>query len=251
MGTVVIDRRFNGIPEIALGGYVGGLLARGRRKAEATFLRPVQLAKEYRMFAGTDGTIVLKDEDKVLVVTREATLDIESRESVEFEACQRAAEGYIGHKWHPFPTCFVCGPSRSEGDGLRIFPGVVAGRDLVAAPWTPAESLKDPDGIVESQFVWSALDCPTIWAFLLCGDQDSKDMAVTAKLAVELISPVQVKQQHIVLGWMESETDQMRVAGGAIYSEDGQLRAVAKHTLVTTSWGVPMGLNYWRRDKSR
>lgn len=42
-----------------------------------------------------------------------------------------------------FPTCFGCGMSRAPGDGLRIFPGPVPGRDLWAAPWTPDPAVGD------------------------------------------------------------------------------------------------------------
>ena len=31
---------------------------------------------------------------------------------------------------HPLPTCFVCGPARAKGDGLRIFAGPL-GRTLL------------------------------------------------------------------------------------------------------------------------
>ncbi|MCL5068064.1 MAG: hypothetical protein M1368_06905 [Thaumarchaeota archaeon] len=61
-------------------------------------------------------------------------------------------------RWHEsyhkkVPSCFNCGPLRLEGDGLRIFPGILAGRDVVAPPWTPAESLGDSTGVVKSEFI--------------------------------------------------------------------------------------------------
>jgi hypothetical protein len=133
---------------------------------------------------------------------------------------------------------------RPEGDGLRIFPGRVVGQDVVAAPWTPSKSLADTHGRVESEFVWSALDCPTIWALLLLGRPDTDERAVTAQLAVQLIAPVLASQPQIVMGWKVGEAGRARIAGGAIYSTEGRLLATAKHTLVTTDWGVPMGLNY-------
>ena len=40
----------------------------------------------------------------------------------------------------------MCGPDRAEGDGLRVFPGPVAGRGLWAAPWTPDPSVAGADG---------------------------------------------------------------------------------------------------------
>ena len=52
-------------------------------------------------------------------------------------ACGRAR--YVGHRRHNFPSCFVCGPERAPGDGLRDFPG--DGRRQVAATWTPGADL--------------------------------------------------------------------------------------------------------------
>jgi hypothetical protein len=243
--TLVIDRRFNGFPDIALGGYVGGVLARGRSKAEVTLRRPVKLGTPYQRTAKPDGTTVLHDKDGVLAEAREASFDFDVPRPVELETATVASEQYVGHRRHLIPTCFNCGPLRPEGDGLRIFPGRVVGQDVVAAPWTPSKSLADTNGRVETEFVWSALDCPTIWALLLLGRPDTDERAVTARLAVQLIAPVLASQPQIVMGWKVGEAGRARIAGGAVYSTEGRLLATAKHTLVTTDWGVPMGLNYW------
>ena len=246
MATIVIGSRYNGIPDVALGGYVGGILARGRKKAEVSLRRPVRLEKQYQANAGPDNSELLLEGNDVYAIARECSLDdLNLPHSVEFEEAKIASGQYPGHGRHLFPTCFVCGTSRAEGDGLRIFPGKVAGRDVVAAPWRPSKDLGNSGGIVKPEFIWSALDCPTIWALILTGMPDSKDQAVTSKLAVQLINPAQVDQDNVVVGWKIGETDRTRVAGGAIYSDNGQLLAVARHTLVTTSWGVPMGLNNW------
>ena len=58
----------------------------------------------------------------------------------------------------PFPHCFVCGTERAEGDGLRIFAGPVAGRDVYAATWTVRADTVGPE------FVWASLDCPGAYA---------------------------------------------------------------------------------------
>jgi hypothetical protein len=60
-----------------------------------------------------------------------------------------------------FPGCFVCGPARGPGDGLRILPGPVAGRGLWAAPWTPEETVAGASDRVRPEVVWAALDCPS------------------------------------------------------------------------------------------
>jgi len=246
LAAIVIDPRFNGFPNIALGGYVGGVLAHGRAKAEVTLRRPVQPGKQYHAVDEPDGTRTLWDGNDVMAVSSDAPVNLEVQHAVSLEASKSASQKYVGHRRHLIPSCFNCGPLRAEGDGLRIFPGVVEGRDVVAAPWTPAQPLANSEGIVEQEYVWSALDCPTIWALVLFGRPDSQEKAVTARLAVELISPILAGRPHIVMGWKASENGRVRVAGGAVYSTDGSLLATAKHTLVTTDWGVPLGLDRWK-----
>jgi hypothetical protein len=194
MATIVIDPRFNGFPEVALGGYVGGILARGRTKAEVILRRPVKVGKPCQTVAEPDGTETLREGNDVLAVVRDASVGLEPMRPVGLQASKVAAEQYVGHRRHFVPNCFVCGPLRPEGDGLRIFPGEVTGGDVVAAPWTPSISLADSSGRVGSEFIWSALDCPTIWAMIIRGQPDNDERAVTARLAVELVSPVLAEQ---------------------------------------------------------
>ena len=47
-----------------------------------------------------------------------------------------AASRFAGHHDHPFPGCFVCGTERAAGDGLRLFPGPVAGGSGRIALWS-------------------------------------------------------------------------------------------------------------------
>jgi hypothetical protein len=246
MTPIVIDPRYNGLPDIALGGYIGGVLARGHIRAEAVLRRPVHLGRPYQTAVGPDGTRALQDGNEVLAVSRDSPVDLEVPRSVGLEASKHASEHYLRHRRHLIPTCFNCGPSRPEGDGLRIFPGAVVGCNFVAAPWTPSTSLANSSGAVEPEFIWSALDCPTIWALILLGRHDTDERAVTARLAVELLSPVVAGQPQVVMAWKVAETERTRVGGGAIYSANGRLLATARHTIVTTDWGVPMGLDCWR-----
>ncbi len=138
---IVINPRFNGFPDIALGGYVGGVLACGRSKCEVILRRPVKTGRPYEMVANPNGTQSLQEGNDVLAIRRDASVDLKAPERVRLEEAKIASKDYVGHRRHLIPTCFNCGPLRSEGDGLRIFPGIVAGRDVVAAPWMPAESL--------------------------------------------------------------------------------------------------------------
>ncbi len=72
----------------------------------------------------------------------------------------RAVAGRARYYTDPvFPDCFVCGMGRGPGDGLRIFPGPLAGRPFWAAPWTPDPSVTGAGGRVRPEVVWAALDC--------------------------------------------------------------------------------------------
>jgi hypothetical protein len=87
---------------------------------------------------------------------------------------------------HPFPGCFVCGPNRAPGDGLRIFPGMVAASDAVAALWTPDATLCDARGRVAPEFLWAALDCPSAFPLLESEASRALEPMVLAKLCVAL-----------------------------------------------------------------
>jgi hypothetical protein len=75
---------------------------------------------------------------------------------VSFDEAVRISASYPGLIAHPFPTCFVCGPDRAPGDGMRLFPGRVR-VGVTATPWAVPPDVSRP-------MVWAALDCPGGWA---------------------------------------------------------------------------------------
>jgi hypothetical protein len=99
------------------------------------------------------------DGDALIAEARPTKLDWRPPTAPSFERAVALSQHYVGHAHHHFPTCFVCGPNRAAGDGLRIFPGGEAPGDPVVAPWVPDESLLGPDGAVRQEFLWAALDC--------------------------------------------------------------------------------------------
>jgi len=123
----------------------------------------------------------------------------------------------------------------------------VDGRELVAAPWTPHPSLADAAGDVRSEFIWAALDCPTIWAAVFASPQGSEERVVTHRLAVARSAPVRAGVPHVVVGWLLAREPRAVLAGGAIFSAQGRPLALARHTLALAAWGVPLGLDRWRQ----
>jgi hypothetical protein len=243
--AVVVDSRFQGIPEVALGGYVGGLLAADLAGAEATFRRPVPLGRPLRVEGGEGSARALVDGPVVLAKVHGIPLVIPVPPAVGLEEADAARREYPGLRRHLFPRCFTCGPSREEGDGLRIFPGPVGGREVVASSWTPDRALATEDGEVRREYVWSALDCPSIWALVPREPVDSRSRFVSARMAVRQHAPVLPRQPHVVVGWEIGREERSRTGGAAILSASGRVCAVARHTLLPADWGVPLTLAAW------
>jgi hypothetical protein len=120
--------------------------------------------------------------------------------------------------------CFVCGPHRSEGDGLRIFAGEVDGRDLVAAPWIPDPSLADDDGLVGERYMWSALDCPTYFAGV---DALGESKSLLGRLSGWVGTRATPGTPLVVMAWPISHEGRKRFAASAIVSDSGDVIAAA------------------------
>ncbi len=131
------------------------------------------------------------------------------------------------HKNIPFPTCFVCGPDRRPGDGLRILVGPVAGRDLSANVWYPDEALAESDGFVRPEFLWAALDCAG--GMGAHGDAALEGPPyLLGRLSACQIGPVKASEPHIVVGWRLAEEGRKLLAGSALFTENGQAVGVAR-----------------------
>ena len=223
--TLVIPARFNGPPASANGGYACGLVAElvGGR-AEVTLRRPPPLDVPLTVERGDDGRVRVLDGDAVVAEGEPVgafALDVPAPVLVE-EAAE-ASRGYAGFRAHAYETCFVCGPARD--DGLGVYPGPVAGREVVAAPWTPPGA-----GPVDQLLVWAALDCPSGWAV----DEFSREGVLLGRLAADVVAPVEGGEPHVVLGWPVSADGRKRFAGSAVFAAGGELRAYARST-----WLVP------------
>jgi hypothetical protein len=126
-------------------------------------------------------------------------------------------------------ACFGCGPGRSQGEGLRIFSGVSARSDIVIAAWRPSEAFADHRDrtILDRRYVWAALDCPGGWARIVLS-HPTKEKAVTAFLAADLLRPVAVQEPHIVMGWLIGRDGSKTRVGSAVVGMNGDPCAVAE-----------------------
>jgi len=230
----IIDQRFRGPPESGHGGYVCGVVA-GLigGPAEVTLRRPPPLGRPLEIQRLEGGRVALRDGETVIADGAPASVDIDVPEPVGFPDAEAASKSYLGFRQHAFPTCFGCGPQRAEGDGLRIFPGWIEGRNIVAAPWTPDASLTDEDGTVRLEFMWAALDDAGAWA--LIRDPSEGPPVVLGRLAAKLLAPVRGGERCVIIGWPLGEEGRKLYAASALFSEGGQLRAFARATWVRLS----------------
>ena len=174
----------------------------------------------------TDAGVALKRGELVIAQAWPHDLDIAVPPRPSLDESRAMSQNYQGFAEHAFSTCFVCGPDRKAGDGLRIFPGWSREWKLVSAPWKPEPSLCDAHGMVQPWFVWSALDCPGGWSFLRAGGI----AAVLGEYAVRIDAPVPGRDELIVVGWELERAGRKHHTGSALLNQHGEVLAVGKGT---------------------
>ena len=228
--AICVDQRFNGPPGIANGGYICGMVAEHNNSpVEVTLRRPTPLEQPLQIERIEGIVTLVSSANETLVEARPADLELEVPNPPSYEEAMAASKRYSAYfDRHPYPTCFVCGIERIEGDGLRIFPGPVFGRELVAAPWVPDGSLADATGLVRSEFIWAALDCPGVIASITSAPRP----ILLGQLTADIRERVIAEERHIVIGWPLARDGRRHLVGSALFSESGQLIARAKATWI-------------------
>lgn len=220
MTEIVIDPHYSGPPGSANGGYTCGLVASFiDGPAEVTLRRPPPLGRPLRV-EQTDGRVELFDGDALVAEGKQATVEIDVPAPVTLADAEEAARGYPGFETHAFPNCFVCGPDREPGEGLRVFAGRVAGRDVYASPWTPAES--------RPELAWAALDCPGAFAVGF----PERGETLLGRLAARVDRLPATGEPHVVMAWPLGEDGRKLYAGTALLTADGEPIARARATWI-------------------
>jgi len=223
---IVIDPRFRGPPNSANGGYACGVVGEGVDGiATATLRRPPPLDVPL-LLVGDGRQIRLMDGEDVVGEAVPGTLDIVVPTASDFDTAVAASRRYAGFEAHPFPNCFVCGPDRAPGDGLRIFPGRLDGSTVVAAPWAPDESLSGAGGVIERRHVWAALDCPSYFGLT------DAPMALLGRLTVRIDRLPEIGERLVAIGWPMGVEGRKHFAGSALVDADGDEIAAAQATWI-------------------
>ncbi|MCU1306266.1 MAG: hypothetical protein JWN45_961 [Acidobacteriaceae bacterium] len=201
--------------------------------ADVTLRKPIPIERDLHIHSrdGANSGVLVKHGDELIAEAAPLSWAVDMPiDQVEFEEASRAAAKSPAFMNHPFPTCFVCGPDRTAGDGLRIFPGPLekSGRAYYAAHWIPDSSAADGNGRVRDEIVWAALDCPTGFA----GGFASAGTLVTGRLGARLIAPVRVGERCVLLSWALGVEGRKHLSEAVLLGEDGTLRAESRATWI-------------------
>ena len=229
MSTMVISNRFCGPPKSGNGGYVCGRVAAAIDGAASVRLTaPPPLETELRI-EKSNGVAKLLHGSSVIAEAKHAAVDLAPPRAPSYAQAQSAASSYPGFARHPFPRCFVCGPERRAGDGLRIFPGPLAADGLVAAPWTPDRSLANGSDAIGREFLWAALDCASGFAGLPIPEGRA---IVLGELSARIDGDVVPGDKCVVVGWPLRIDGRKRFSAAAVLRDTGELVAVGHATWI-------------------
>ena len=206
----------------ANGGYTCGRVAAlvGAPAVEVTLRLPPPL--ERALAIECDGqTVRLLDGDALVAEGKPGEVD-PTPPAVSFAEAERASGHSLAAEEHEFPRCFVCGPLRQPGDGLRIMPGPV--RDgVVAAPWVVREA--------SPEVVWAAIDCVGAFA---TGAVGSRGSAVLGRMTARIDRLPTDGEACVVVGWSLGADGRKLHAGTALLGAGGAPCAVSRQV-----WIVP------------
>jgi hypothetical protein len=218
LGQIRIDRRFNGPPDSANGGYACGSLARFVAAPAETSLRsPPPLDRTLDVVAGAgEGTVELRDGETLVAESRSiASLDDEPpvRPSVAEATDAETRHPYLDVD-HPFSHCFVCGYKREDGMGVHFGP-LAAHPEVNAAVLRPGGDLPTEGGLFAPEILWAVLDCPS-YAPALYGT-----VSLLARLSVEIARDVSPDETLVTVGWSIGSDGRKHHTASALLDEDG------------------------------
>jgi hypothetical protein len=204
VNELIVPRRFCGPPDSGNGGWTAGALAAlddadspddhcdGWPAIEVTLRQPPPLDTPLRVTAA-DGVLSAGFGGATIATARRAERRLMAVDPVPRDVAAAAEASSPGLRQHPFPTCFVCGTSREEGDGLRIFPGRTG-----AGP---------------------------------SGDLTERLM-VLGRMTARIDDLPVIGEPHVVVGEGRGQDGRKTHTASTLYDADGRVVATAEHTWI-------------------
>jgi hypothetical protein len=180
---------------------------------------PPPLDRPLEVRARADAVLLL-DGEAVVAEARATILELDDPQPVSLADAVTAAEHHVRVGDAAFGECFSCGV-RADGDGLAVHVGPVKGREpLHAAPWEVHE--------VAPEIVWAAIDCSGAYAVGAAG----RGGVVLGRMTARIDALPTVGERCVVSAWPLGEDGRKLYAGTALFSEAGELLALARQTWI-------------------
>ncbi len=236
--SVVIPHRFRGPTTSGNGGYSAGAVAatlgRPLGPAEVTLQLPPPL--DLDLPTAMDGDAVRVESNAgTVALGRPAPLELEVPAPVGFAEAERASRDCPWLLNDPYPQCFVCGTDRP--DGLRIFPGPVAGRRVAAAPWVPDATVATDDGTVLPAVVWASVDCPSLFGYGCFAEWPA--LMLLGRFTAQVYRLPQVGEPCVTTGWALGQEGRKYDTAAALHTADGELLAASRALWITLKPTTP------------
>ncbi|HEX3917219.1 MAG TPA: hypothetical protein VHW60_07755 [Caulobacteraceae bacterium] len=224
--TISVPAQFRGPPNSVNGGYACGLMGKHIDGPSTAVLRaPPPL--DTPMLLIRDGDVVrLEGETGVLIGEArpgDASIIPPAPPAPSLAAAARAATSFVGLTRMFHPICFTCGDKVDEGVGLRVFVGQVEGAadGVVAGPWTPHPVFAEADGLIATEVVWAALDCPGSVSWVVQGGGGG----LLGTMTCEVLRRPRAGEPTIVAAWPVERSGRKSISGTALFTETGELLA--------------------------
>ncbi len=222
---MIIEGRYNGPADSGNGGWTAGTVAGVLPDAAAvavTLRIPPPLDTPFSVVAEAETIKVYAHGSTLVAEAQPAQVDDDDVQPVSYAEAVSISAGYPGFAAHPFPTCFVCGPDRAPGDGMRMFPGrVVDG--VTATPWIVP-------GDVSAAMIWAALDCPGGWAVGI-----EARPYVLGRMATRIEAVPEPGSDCVVMGHLRGLDGRKAFVASTLFGPDRTVLAVSRATWIAIS----------------
>lgn len=223
LGVISIDRRFCGPAGSANGGYASGRLAAFvEGPARAMLKAPPPLGVALTVVE-TESGVAAMDGERVVAVAGPGAVAATPPAIPGDDALDAARAEYLANPQHMiFPYCFVCGPKRAAGEGLRIFAGAAPGSPVNAGRWRPGADLAGGDGLVAAEYLWAALDCPSAFAL-----RRSEGLCLLGAMSASIARRPKPGERLVALAWKDRSEGRKHFASSVLVDENGETVAAS------------------------
>ncbi|MFU8817996.1 MAG: hypothetical protein ACNA7W_21820 [Pseudomonadales bacterium] len=245
--SLIIPARFRGPPNSGNGGYVAGAIAERfpacnaaatDAAIEVTLRAPPPLDTPMSV-ERTDADhlrIVLGDTLVAEAVRTTLTLEVPAPPTFAAALASRDRSPSFFRNANPLlpdgtgfhPICACCGADVPADEGLHVYAAPVEGFDGVAAAWRPHPGLAGPEGFLPEDIVWTALDCPGQFAYMVAGIRTG----LLGRMTARMVQPVRADADLVVIGWCLEIEGRKHFAATALFDDRGALCAYARQTWI-------------------